>query len=243
MSCSTCNKVAPIMSMGRSGLDYTLTPGVTYVTTYTGQNLPISAPLVSAPHGPIGGWGVRLFINSQQAVIQGRSATEVYSAAALLLDTNGISFTPQDLWLNLNIQWLQNQVAKYRVVKLEELLSLAVPVEYSAPEGAHQNSRWLASDWSPKAWGILELYLIEEPYNYARFINLVEELQALYNPSKCPTTGDGKLHIQLIHLVEKLRNFPAYTLPVAREWLWFAETQIGITDTNLETFSKNNRWL
>lgn len=243
MSCSTCNKVAPVMSMGRSGLDYTLKPGVNYISTQSGHNLALNVPVVESPHGPVGGWHVKLFINSQQTEVRGRTAREVFDAASLLLSMNDVLFTEPDLWLNLNIQWLQNQVAKYRIVEVSELLSLATPVEHPAPTSSHQHSQWEEAEWSAKAWGILEMYLIEQPYTFARFVVLIGELQDLYNPSRSPSTGNGRQHIQLIHAVEKLKNFPAYELSAAREWLWSAETLLGITGVDLETFSNNNHWL
>lgn len=231
------------MSMGRSGLDYTLKPGVNYISTQSGHNLALNVPVVEAPHGPVGGWHVKLFINSQQTEVKGRTAYEVFNAASMLLSLNDIAFTEPDLWLNLNIQWLQNQVARYRMVEVRELLDLAIPVTYESPEGAHQRSLWASAEWSLKAWGILELYLVEQPYTFARFVVLVGELQDLYNPTKSPTTGDSEKYIQLIHAVDKLKNFPAYELSVAREWLWSAETLLGMTDVDLETFSNNNHWL
>ena len=243
MSCSTCKNLDPIISVGRSGLDYVYKADVTHLATRTGQFISLEESVVKNPHGPSGGWSAVFFINSQRTTIPGRSPLEVFVNAAELFRLNNVPFTERDMWLNLNIQWLQKQVERYRIVQVEELFALSMPVTYEEPQGLHQVKRWETASWAPKAWGSLELYLVDDNYAYSRFIVLVEELQVLYNPSKSPSTGDSAKNIQLTFAVDKLKKNPLYLRDEARDWLWFAETQLGLIDITFETFSKNNHWL
>jgi hypothetical protein len=49
----------------------------------------------------------------------------VANEVANLLDLNEILYTPEQLWLNLNIQWVGRAVEKYQTVKLQDLLAIS----------------------------------------------------------------------------------------------------------------------
>ena len=123
MACPTCKKVK-ISEPTRSGLQYSLVSGVTSVEGRNGKKYPIGKSLFPPPHTPRGGWRVTLHLHGQATEITGSSASVVFIEAKNFLQLNGVDFTDINLWYNLNIQWLERAVTKYRLVLSESLLAL-----------------------------------------------------------------------------------------------------------------------
>jgi hypothetical protein len=63
----------------------------------------------------------------QEHLIRGSNPYDVAAEAARLLTLNEILYTPTQLWLNLNIQWVGRAVEKYQVIKLTDLLAISRP--------------------------------------------------------------------------------------------------------------------
>lgn len=117
MSCSVCNKVIPITDPSKNGLQYSL----------KSESTPISGPLFAPAKAPRGGWYFELYLRGHVIKISKRKPSEVAAEVARLLDLNEILYTPAQLWLNLNIQWVGRAVEKYQKVRLPHLLALATP--------------------------------------------------------------------------------------------------------------------
>ena len=126
MACGTCSKIKQY-DPDKSGLQYSLAYGVTVVEGKTGKQYPINSCLIDKPHMPRGGWSIVLWIHGQRTVVNGSTYRTVFLKTKELLELNNFSYTDLDIWLNLNIQWLENAINKYQSVVLESLLKLAQP--------------------------------------------------------------------------------------------------------------------
>lgn len=119
MACSTCNKVEP--TLPEVALRYSA-PSRFYVNPF-GDRFDIQTPLLASFWTPSGGWKVDVVINAQTIRVTGRTAKGVVSAVIALFKQNDQSVNLTDLWLNLNIQWLERTATKYRRVSIEELMT------------------------------------------------------------------------------------------------------------------------
>lgn len=121
MACSTCNKVEP--TLPEVALRYS-SPVRFYVNQH-GDRFDVHTPLIESFWTPSGGWKVNVVINAQTIRVTGRSAKGVVNAVIALFKQNQQSVDLTDLWLNLNIQWLERTLQKYRRISIEELLAFA----------------------------------------------------------------------------------------------------------------------
>lgn len=125
MSCSTCKEVK-VIAPDHSGLQYSLVPGVTSVEGRLGKLYPINQPLIPKPHTPRGGWGVTINVANQATELSGSTASVVVLKAKNLLTLNHIEFNEDNLWYNLNIQWVTRAIQKYQNVSLSSLLDIGI---------------------------------------------------------------------------------------------------------------------
>lgn len=124
MACTTCDKVT-IIEPGKHGLQYSLAPGQSTVTARGGKTFPIISCMIPRPHQPRGGWRVVIFIHGQKTEITASTYAGVAIDAKALLDLNEIKYTIADLWMNLNIQWIEHAIERYQTVKLQDLLYIS----------------------------------------------------------------------------------------------------------------------
>ena len=119
MSCSTCKKL-------REGvrLFYT-TDQTTVISRRDGLPKRITQPLFPPLRTPRGGWSVTFTINGQVMVFPGSAGRNVYHSVERILTTNDIHIRPLDLWLNLNIAWLQRADKRHQDVWLEDILAIS----------------------------------------------------------------------------------------------------------------------
>ena len=118
MSCNTCNKV---IDTAKNGLQYSLKNP--HTTTMWGESL--QRPLLAPAKAPRGGWFFDLYLQGHSTRISGRDPLAVTTEVARLLSLNEILYTPTQLWLNLNIQWVGRAVEKYQKIRLPHLLALS----------------------------------------------------------------------------------------------------------------------
>jgi hypothetical protein len=63
----------------------------------------------------------------QEHLIRGSNPYDVAAELTRLLDLNEILYTPAQVWLNLNIQWVGRAVEKYQKVHLSHLMAISTP--------------------------------------------------------------------------------------------------------------------
>lgn len=126
MPCNTCRHVDPI-EPHKHGLQYSFAQHVTTVEGKDGRFYKLFEPLIPRPHRPRGGWSAVVVIHGQKSTITGMTAGEVFVNAERLLSLNEVLYTRPQLWLNLNIQWVERAIEKYQKVRLESLLAISIP--------------------------------------------------------------------------------------------------------------------
>lgn len=119
MSCA-CHK---IIDPSMNGLQYSLkSEDIVSVEGYE-----IMSPLFGPAKAPRGGWSVEIYFMGHATRINKTKPQLVADEVERLLKLNEILYTPVQLWLNLNIQWVARAVFKYQRVQLHHLLAIATP--------------------------------------------------------------------------------------------------------------------
>ena len=116
MSCS-CNK---IIDPSQNGLQYSLATETIFVKGYE-----ITTPLLPPMKAPRGGWKFSPYLRGHEIRISKSKPHDVAAEVAQLLTLNEILYTNEQLWLNLNIQWVGKAVERYQKVKLQDLLAIS----------------------------------------------------------------------------------------------------------------------
>jgi hypothetical protein len=243
MACDTCNKsqsAAPAAAMLYSAT-------AASVVGRDGVRYQINRTLVPSGRKPSGGWKVSLVVNGQHIEADGPSGEAVHAEAVRLLQLNGLVFSDLDLWLNLNIQWVGRATEKYQVVRLSDLMTAAsgsaVPPEHAPTRARLQVG---PAVWGRKGWGMLQMYLALDTYEFGTFLMLASELRKWLDPNLNPTTGCAECFIHFGAAIADLRNRPRYTQAEAREWLWRtmngANTRKGARELTFEEASTANHW-
>jgi hypothetical protein len=120
MSCNTCNKV---IDPNMNGLKYSFIGEP--VLSISG--LPIMKPMFGPARAPRGGWFFDIYLIGHSRRISGNTPRVVALEVMRLLDLNKLLYTPAQLWLNLNIQWVERAYEKHRIIDLSDLLAIAIP--------------------------------------------------------------------------------------------------------------------
>lgn len=171
--------------------------------------------LVRRPHKPRGGWGVVIPIKGQQQSIDGMNPNEVFGKARNLIRLNGMRVNENNLWFNLNIQWLQKCLPKYREVPLDELLDGA-----SGNELVNEDPHAIQKDtsWIPGYAEGIRTYLKSENYNWETFLGLLKQFQKLLDPVENPLLGSSSVYIAFTSQLERVKNSPIYGREEAEIW-------------------------
>lgn len=243
MACDSCNKSEP--ATPAAAMTYAAT--ASSVVGKDGVRYQINKSLIPAGRKPTGGWKVSLLVNGQFVTADGGSAEAVHAEAARLLKLNGAVYSDLDLWLNLNIQWLQRLAEKFQVVRERDLMSVAsgsaVPPEHAPTRSRPQVG---PAVWGRKGWGMLQMYLALDTYEFGVLMMLATELRKWLDPNLNPTTGCAECFIHFGAALADLRNKPRYTQAEAREWLWRvmngANVRKGVAEMSFEDAAKANHW-
>lgn len=122
MSCA-CNKVHADVDPSKNGLQYSfIEPAVLF---FDGKS--IMTPLFPPARAPRGGWYFDLYLMGHITRINKPKPHLIAEEVARLLTLNEILYTPAQLWLNLNIQWVTRAIPKYQKVRLQDLLNISTP--------------------------------------------------------------------------------------------------------------------
>lgn len=237
MACNSCEQV---VEFGRSGLEYVRSSRD--LTDRYGNRISLVGSVVKSMHPPIGGWGVRFFVNDIQVTFEGGDPKTIFTRVSENFKLNNVAYTEADLWFNLNIQWLERQPKKYRVVSYEDFLSLADSAAFSDPKDIHAKSVWHPEEWQNSAFSFLALYLATDTYKYADFILLVNHLLSMYNPTRSTTTGSSSKYMTFTAIVKKLKDDPQYEVIGARHWLFAAYVIMTETKKDKSAYFNENHW-
>lgn len=243
MACDTCNKSAT--AAPAAAMVYSATAAS--VVGRDGVRYQISKTLVPSGRKPTGGWRVSLLVNGQHIEADGPSGQAVHDEVVRLLQLNGLVFSDLDLWLNLNIQWIGRATEKYQVVRLSDLMTAAsgsaVPPEHAPTRARPQVG---PAVWGRKGWGMLQMYLALDTYEFGTLLMLATELRKWLDPNLNPSTGCAECFIHFGAAIADLRNRPRYTQAEARDWLWRvmngANTRKGVPELTFEQASTVNHW-
>lgn len=240
MSCTNCDKV--VTASPYAGMHFTVDPQIQRITGRDGKQYVLDGCLVTKTRKPRGGWGVTVVVNNQTLRVQGSSSTEVFNNVKSILELNGFSVSDRNIWLNLNIQWLDNTVDKHQKVTLPMLLEIVS----SDPEHKSSTKKIKPAAWIKRVFGILELYLSQSIYEYKSFIALVQTVRSISNPIGSDVVGDSNLYIILNMAANDLELNPIYDQVAARQWLVDIRNRIskqfGLPDVTLEQYSQQNYW-
>lgn len=243
MACDSCNKSAP--AAPAAAMLYSAT--ATSVVGKDGVRRPINQPLIPAGKKPVGGWKASLVVNGQMIEADGPTGEAVHAEATRLLKLNGLVYSDLDLWLNLNLQWVRRAVEKYQIVRESDLLTVASGSAV-APEHSPTRARPQVGPviWGRKGWGMLQMYLALDTYEFGTLLMLATELRKWLDPNLNPTTGCAECFIHFGAAIADLRNRPRYTQAEAREWLWRvmngANVRRGIPELTFEQAATANHW-
>lgn len=241
MPCNTCDKVTD----PSNGMDYRWAGGNTTFTASNGTVVTLHQPLIRATASPRHGWAVVFWINGQRTAVEGTGPQEVFRKTERLFQLSNITLLRNDVWLNLNIQWLSRTLEKNRLIPLERLLELAESLP--DPEGGpHSVPRWNPAEWGGRVWDFAALYLAGETYDRHFFLLMMEQVLGLLSPTDNPTLGNGEAYIILTGRVSDLTKEPRYTVTEAREWLLqtmrILGLKMGAKHASMEAAVRNHHW-
>ena len=220
------------------------------VTGKDGKAYALNQPLNGNAVQPSGGWKADIEVHGVPRTVTGRSGVAVFREAKRLLELNGAAFRELDLWLNLNIQWVQRVSDKHQVVTLSSLLSIAAEGEHIdpklPPKPLHSKRQVPPKIWGAKGWGMLQAYLSQDIYEWPRFLVLAQELSVWVNPTVNPSIGCGECFIHYTQELEKLKASPAFEQDDARRWLVntmnLVNARKGVTPMSYEKAKSVNYW-
>lgn len=243
MACDSCNKSAP--ATPAAAMLYTAT--ASSVVGRDGVRHKINAPLIPPGRKPTGGWKVSLLVNGQTVEADGGGPNEVHAEATRLLALNEVPYSDLDLWLNLNVQWISRSAEKFQIVRLSDLMTAAsgaaVPPQHAPTRGRPQVG---PAVWGSKGWGMLQMYLALDTYEFGKFLMLATELRTWLDPVVNPTTGCADCFIHFSSALADLRNQPRYAQTEARQWLWQtmngANIRKGAAEITYEEAAALNHW-
>ena len=238
MSCSQCDKVANASPY--AGMHFTADPSIKHVTGRDGRRYAVDSCLVAKTRRPRGGWGVTLIVNKQTVTVDGSTSDEVFNKVKSTLKINDFDVSDHNIWINLNIQWLDKVVDKHQKVTLSMLLEIVAPNPNQKPS----DKVIKASDWFKRVFGILELYLAQNIYEYKSFLSLVQTARSISNPNSSNLIGNSDIYIILNMEANNLELNPIYGQVEARQWLVDIRNRIGkqsgLPDVTFEQYSQQN---
>lgn len=217
MACPSCQKPKMSTPSTETGLPYAAKVG----TILDRQNRPISIGklLLDQASPPHGMWRASIPVKGHFENVNGGDPYATFRQAKELMALNGVDVSDLDLWLNLNIQWLERSKKPQRhAVTLEALLTAASG--NPAPVVAHVSRQNIGpKNWGRKGWGMLQMYLAQDVYEWNSFYRLAVELSNWVNPNLNPSIGCSTCYQHYMVALTRLRAEPLHEQQKARKWL------------------------
>lgn len=225
-------------------MEYTTTQ--TKIRNKRGKLLSLHQPLVPTSLRPINGWGVKVRIRGIVREIQEGTAIQTFNAVRQAYAENDIHPKAVDIWLNLNYQWLSGIPEKHRPVHLSVLLDGASEGESEQESIVPGIRHHHPGEWGALGWGMLQMYLAQDVYEFTKFKSLVVELHAWLDPALNPSIGCPECYRHFSSAVDSLHQNPLFTQAPARKWLVdfhnSVNTRIGKPVLSYEKAAKLNYW-
>jgi hypothetical protein len=243
MACTDCQN--PVKITPENVLAYSTT--LRTVVGKDGRSHPVAQNHISPKVRPLSGWSAAFIINGQDIRIEGKTPQETYSSALEQLRLNGVEVTAENLWLNLNIQWMGRINDKHQIVRLSDLLHIS-QAGGSATHAPTRARKPVSPDvWGSKGWAMLQQYLAQDTYEYGRFLMLATELARWVDPSVNPTLGCADCFRHYTMALNVLRTNPLHTQDEARKWLFNLLNNVnvrkGTTPLTYAEAAERNFWL
>lgn len=216
----------------------------TTVTGIRGETLGLRQPLVVSGTAPSGGWASAVVINGTKLVTYGSSPVDVLSSMSEILDDNRISYRTQDLWLTLNMDWLERTPPKNRKVSLDSLMQV---VEAPEPKVSFRGS-CPVQEWCPAYLDHMGFYLGVDPgkFSYSLLLCIADVFFAVASPVYSHKTGDDRLRLAVSRSQTDLRMTPRHSSEEAQEWFYYLYSEVsGILNEEgltLEQLQQKYHW-
>lgn len=210
----------------------------------TGQTVPLNGPLVSGMKRPATGWTVRFRLNGVDKVVHGNNPQAVGNRARETLKQADVTFTEADLWLNLNLQWMEKM--EHRNFKVDHAKLAALVQTEGVSEAPTQRKTFTPEQWGSIAWKWLGLYLAQDNYNPEDFLRQLETVLVMLSPSSNPTIGCIRCFSEWSAVMANTRHNMPKTLEEARKWLWQEHNKVsgrlGKRQLSFEEAQRANLW-
>lgn len=184
----------------------------------TGKMAPLDNPMILGTRRPSGGWWAKFRINGVDQIFKGRFPAETFKLVQEGHKKNNITLRPQDIWLNLILQWMERLDLKYFLVNRVDLTNM-IQGQETGPR-ATQRQAVLPQVWGSIAWKWLGLLLAQDSYSSETFLSNLDQVLNLMSPSSNPSLGCLECFTEFSTELHRIRlNMPP-DRDAARQWLW-----------------------
>lgn len=178
--------------------------------------MPLNGALLLGSRRPSGGWAAKFRIKGIDHVLSGKSAGDVARKTMALHKSNGESLSWEDVWLNLNLQWIERTDHKYFSVSHATLAGNILP---EGEKPATLRREITPEKWGSIAWKWLGLFLAQDNYSSGAFLGELEQVLLMLNPATNQTMGCSLCYADFAAEMGNLRLHPPDTRDTARKWL------------------------
>lgn len=190
----------------------------------TGRVIPLNGPLLAGNYRPHGGWTARFRIKGIDRMYQGRTAQEVARKVSSDHADNNVPLTGADVWLNLNLQWMEKTPLNRFMVEKGELTKAIN--DGTEPEKTLRKT-YAPEVWGSRAWNWLGLFLAQDNYSAGAFLQELEQVLLMLSPASNPVLGCIKCYTEFDSELSQIRMSPPMTQEDARRWLWSLHNKIN----------------
>lgn len=261
--CSSCgNRQARQITYPQSGdivtvssvgvtrnLEDMFTTGQTTIIAKSGHSIPLNQALLRPYSRPHAGWHVKFLIKGIPNKIKGSSASDTFLNTKSILQLNNIDVNDTDLWLNLNLQWLERTADGDALVFLADLYAISGSAITIAQTLSNEPtiSNYSPSMWGSIAWHWIGLYLASDVYSLEEFKSILNQVKDLLDPNVNNSTGCEECFLECAKELSRLdyTGWPR-TQEEAKVWLHKfhneVNSRIGKPVISLEEAKIKNNW-
>lgn len=191
----------------------------THVTLTNGTRSPLNRAFINPLHKPSAGWSFQFILGgTQHTIAKKRRPEDVAAEVVRIYAQNGKTVPTADVWLNLNLYWLNRTDRMHWLVGTDELASAAKPS--TDAESVAMATNTPPKVWGSRAWNWLGTYLAGNVFDPQVFLLISQQILDLLDPGTNPSTGCPACYLEFNKQMGLLRQDPPMTRQSAREWLW-----------------------